>query len=96
MSRRNSKAPPEEKATEIMDLALDDRKDEESQKLMSQIDDLVDTLGIQDPMQAGSRSRRGSRIVGKHLFAKLNGLGFLVGNSILFRIEGLLRANFEN
>ena len=41
-------------------------RDEESLKLMSQIEDLVGTLGVEDPLHTssggGSRSRRGSRV----------------------------------
>ena len=42
-----------------------DELDEENQKLLSQIEDMVGGLGIDDPLQGGSsvsRSRRGSRV----------------------------------
>ena len=68
-----------------------DELDEENQKLLSQIEDMVGGLGIDDPLQGGSsvsRSRRGSRVP---IPGKLNET-FLLGEafSVIFKHSVLL------
>lgn len=58
-SADKSKKIEAQKSTEIVPLE-DEPQDEESLKLLSQINDLVGTLGVEDPLTAGG-SRRGSR-----------------------------------
>ena len=75
-SRRPSRTATEEKNSEIQKLELDKREDEESQKLKKELESLMGTLGVQDPMQVGSSlSRRGSRVVGKYILSTYFFLG---------------------
>ena len=68
-SNGKKKKLKDQKSSEVLDYEVDEPQDEESKKLMSQIEDLVGTLGIEDPLmskkRSGSRSRRGSFVPSK-------------------------------